>query len=93
MADAPVVNDNIASLLEAVTDAVTAVDPRWPAAVHAGRRSVPWAQFEDRAARLAGFLAGEGSAPATGSGSACTTLPSTWRACSRCSSCGPSRST
>ena len=55
--------DNIASLLEAVADAVTAVDPQSPAAVHAGRRSVTWAQFDDRAARLAGFLAGEGIGP------------------------------
>jgi acyl-CoA synthetase (AMP-forming)/AMP-acid ligase II len=58
-----VVRDNIASLLEAVTDAVTAVDPQWPAAVHAGRRSVTWAQFDDRAARLGHFLAGEGIGP------------------------------
>ena len=56
----PVVRDNIASLLEAVADAVTAVDPQSPAAVHAGRRSVTWAQFDDRAARLAGHLSGRG---------------------------------
>jgi acyl-CoA synthetase (AMP-forming)/AMP-acid ligase II len=59
----PVVRDSIASLLEAVADAVTAADPQWPAAVHAGRRSVTWAQFDDRAARLAGHLAGEGIGP------------------------------
>jgi acyl-CoA synthetase (AMP-forming)/AMP-acid ligase II len=58
-----VVRDSIASLLEAVADAVTAADPQWPAAVHAGRRSVTWAQFDDRAARLAGHLAGEGIGP------------------------------
>jgi fatty-acyl-CoA synthase len=63
MGGARVVRDNIASLLEAVADAVTAVDPRWPAAVHAGRRSVTWSQFDDRAARVAGFLAGEGIGP------------------------------
>jgi 3-oxocholest-4-en-26-oate---CoA ligase len=56
----PVVRDNIASLLEAVADAVTAVDPQSPAAVHAGRRSVTWAQFDDRAARLAGHLSDQG---------------------------------
>ena len=60
MGAAPVVRDNLASLLEAVTDVVTAIDPEWPAVVHAGRRSVTWAQFEDRAARLAGHLAAEG---------------------------------
>ena len=55
--------DNLASLLEAVADAVTAADPESTAAVHAGRRSVTWAQFDDRAARLAGSLAGEGIGP------------------------------
>ena len=59
----PVVRDNIASLLEAVADAVIAVDPRSAAAVHAGRRSVTWAQFDDRAARLAGHLSGQGIGP------------------------------
>ena len=71
----PVVNDNIASLLEAVADAVTAVDPRSPATVHAGRRSVTWAQFDDRAARLAGFLSGQGIGPGTGSASALHNSP------------------
>ena len=85
--------DNIATLLEAVTDAVTAVDPDAPALVHAGRRTVTWAQLDERAARLAGYFAGRGSAPATASASDCTTAPSTSRAWWRCSSCGPSRST
>jgi fatty-acyl-CoA synthase len=56
----PVARDNLASLLEAVADAVTMVAPQRPALVHAGCRSVTWAQFDDRAARLAGFLAAEG---------------------------------
>jgi len=55
-----VVRDNLASLLEAVADAVTAVDPQSRAVAHAGRRSVTWAQFDDRAARLAGHLSGRG---------------------------------
>ena len=63
MGGEPVVRDNLASLLEAVADAVTAVDPQWPAAVHVGRRRVTWAQFDDRAARLAGSLAGQGIGP------------------------------
>lgn len=55
--------ENLASLLEAVADAVTAVDPQALAAVHAGRRSVTWAQFDDRAARLAGHFSERGIGP------------------------------
>jgi fatty-acyl-CoA synthase len=57
------VRENLASLLEAVADAVTEADPQAPAAVHAGHRSVTWAQFDDRAARLAGHLSGQGIGP------------------------------
>src|SRR3954464_11015991 len=51
--------ENIASLLEAVTDALVAVDPGWTALVH-GERSLTWQEFDDRAARLAQHLAGAG---------------------------------
>ena len=63
MTGTAVVRDNLATLLEAVTDAVTAVDPEHAALVHAGRRSVTWARFEDRAARLAGHLSARGIGP------------------------------
>src|SRR3954451_24745091 len=51
--------ENIASLLEAVTDALVAVDPGWTALVH-GERSLTWQEFDDRAARLAQHLARAG---------------------------------
>lgn len=54
--------DNIASLLEAITDAVTAVDPERSALVH-GDRSCTWREFDDRADRLAGHLASAGVGP------------------------------
>ena len=54
-------HENIASLLEAVADAVAAVEPGRTALVH-GERSVTWPQFDDRAARLAGYLAAAGVA-------------------------------
>ena len=54
--------DNIASLLEAITDAQIDIDPQRTALVH-GERSVTWREFDDRAARLAGFLASAGVGP------------------------------
>src|SRR3954452_10080532 len=51
--------ENVASLLEAVTDALVAVDPGWTALVH-GERSLTWQEFDDRAARLAAHLARAG---------------------------------
>src|SRR3954452_11592869 len=51
--------ENIASLLEAVTDALVAVDPGRTALVH-GERSLTWREFDDRAARLAQHLAEAG---------------------------------
>jgi acyl-CoA synthetase (AMP-forming)/AMP-acid ligase II len=57
------VRGNVATLLEAVSDAVTAADPGHAALVHAGNRSVTWARFEERASRLAGHLAREGIGP------------------------------
>jgi fatty-acyl-CoA synthase len=56
------VQENIASLLEAVADAVVAVDPRRTALVH-GDLSRTWAEFDARAARLAGHLADAGVGP------------------------------
>ena len=53
------VRDNIASLLEAVGDAVTALDPQRSALVHGDRRRT-WREFDDRASRLAGYLAAAG---------------------------------
>jgi fatty-acyl-CoA synthase len=53
------VRENIATLLEAVTDAVVAVDPGWTALVH-GERSLTWQEFDERAARLAEHLARAG---------------------------------
>src|SRR3954449_3039600 len=44
--------ENVASLLEAVTDALVAVDPGWTALVH-GERSLTWQEVDDRAARPA----------------------------------------
>src|SRR3954452_1053618 len=52
-------HENVASLLEAVTDALVAVDPGWTALVH-GERSLTWQEFDDRAARLAQHLARAG---------------------------------
>lgn len=54
--------ENIASLLEALTDTVAAVDPGRSALVH-GDRSLTWADFDARAARLAGHLAATGVRP------------------------------
>ncbi|RBY78210.1 acyl-CoA synthetase [Geodermatophilus sp. TF02-6] len=54
--------DNLATLLEAVADALSALDPDRTALVH-GERAVTWAQFDDRAARLAGTLAARGVGP------------------------------
>ncbi|MFW3168681.1 AMP-binding protein [Geodermatophilus sp. CPCC 206100] len=51
--------DNLATLFEAVADAVSAVDPGRTALVH-GDRALTWRQFDDRAARLAGALAARG---------------------------------
>src|SRR3954452_25140944 len=51
--------ENIASLLEAVTDAVVVVDPSRTALVQ-GERRLTWQEFDDRAARLAAHLAGAG---------------------------------
>jgi fatty-acyl-CoA synthase len=56
------VHDNLASLLEAVGDAVTALDPQRSALVHGDRRRT-WREFDDRASRLAGYLAGTGIGP------------------------------
>jgi fatty-acyl-CoA synthase len=53
---------NLATLLEAVADALTAADPSRTALVH-GDRTVTWAEFDDRAARLAGRLAADGVGP------------------------------
>ena len=66
--------ENIASLLEAVADAVTAVEPGRTALVH-GERSVTWPQFDDRAARLAGYLPPPGWPPGTASASPCYNSP------------------
>nr|WP_275585649.1 AMP-binding protein [Geodermatophilus sabuli] len=46
-------------MLEAVADAMTELDPGRTALVH-GDRTLTWAQFDDRAARLAGSLAAAG---------------------------------
>jgi 3-oxocholest-4-en-26-oate---CoA ligase len=54
--------DNLATLLEAVADALSALDPARSVLVH-GDRSVTWARFDDRAARLAGHLAAQGIGP------------------------------
>ncbi|MGY1661830.1 AMP-binding protein [Geodermatophilus sp. SYSU D00705] len=56
------VAENPATLLEAVADALTALDPSRAVLVH-GERAVTWSEFDDRAARLAGFLAGAGVGP------------------------------
>jgi 3-oxocholest-4-en-26-oate---CoA ligase len=53
---------NLATLLEAVADALTDLDPSRTALVH-GDRAVTWAAFDDRAARLAGRLAAHGVGP------------------------------
>jgi 3-oxocholest-4-en-26-oate---CoA ligase len=58
----PRVAENPATLLEAVADALSALDPDRAALVH-GDRAVPWAAFDDHAARLAGFLAAAGVGP------------------------------
>lgn len=54
--------DNLASLLEAITDLMVDVDPQRTALVH-GDRGLTWAEFDDRAARLAGYLAAAGVGP------------------------------
>jgi fatty-acyl-CoA synthase len=54
--------ENVASLLEAITDVLTAVDPERTALVHGDRRRT-WADFDGRAARLAGCLAAAGVRP------------------------------
>ena len=54
--------ENIASLLEAITDLMADADPQRTALVH-GERSVTWEEFDDRAARLAGYLAAAGVGP------------------------------
>jgi fatty-acyl-CoA synthase len=54
--------DNLATLVEAVADALSALEPGRTALVH-GDRSVTWAQLDDRAARLAGHLAAQGIGP------------------------------
>jgi 3-oxocholest-4-en-26-oate---CoA ligase len=59
VADRTPVRDNLASLLEAVGDAVTAIDPRRSALVHGDRRRT-WREFDDHASRLAGHLAAAG---------------------------------
>ena len=51
--------DNLASLLEVVGDAVAALDPQRSALVHGDRR-LTWREFDDRASRLAGYLADHG---------------------------------
>jgi fatty-acyl-CoA synthase len=56
------VQENIASLLEAVTDAVADVDPGRTALVH-GDLHRTWQEFDSRAARLAGYLAAAGVGP------------------------------
>ncbi|SFD96469.1 AMP-binding protein [Blastococcus tunisiensis] len=56
------VRDNIASLLEAVADAVTALDPARSVLVHGDLRRT-WREFDDRASRLAGHLARAGTGP------------------------------
>ncbi len=58
----PRFRDNLATLVEAVADALTALDPSRTALVH-GDRALTWAQFDDRAARLAGSLAAAGVGP------------------------------
>jgi len=56
------VQDNLASLLEAITDTLVALDPQRTALVH-GELGRTWTEFDDRAARLAGFLASAGVGP------------------------------
>lgn len=56
------VRDNLASLLEAVGDAVSALDPGRSALVHGDRRRT-WRELDDRASRLAGHLSGTGIGP------------------------------
>ncbi|MGY1751137.1 AMP-binding protein [Modestobacter sp. SYSU DS0511] len=58
----PAGRDDVASRLEAVADAVSALDPG-RAAVFAGERAVTWAGFDEQAARLAGHLAAAGVGP------------------------------
>jgi 3-oxocholest-4-en-26-oate---CoA ligase len=55
----PRIASDLATLIEAVADAVVGVDPGRTALVH-GDRAVTWAQLDDRAARLAGWLAANG---------------------------------
>jgi fatty-acyl-CoA synthase len=56
------VQDNLASLLEAITDTLVAFEPQRIALVH-GERTRSWAEFDDRSARVAGFLASAGVGP------------------------------
>ncbi|WP_324274208.1 AMP-binding protein [Blastococcus brunescens] len=62
MGDPAPVRDNLASLLEAVGDAVSGLDPQRRALVH-GDRHRTWREFDDRASRLAGYLAEAGTGP------------------------------
>ncbi|MGK5113708.1 AMP-binding protein [Geodermatophilus sp. CPCC 205506] len=54
--------ENLATVLEAVADAVGTLDPDRTVLVH-GDRARTWAQFDERAARLAGALAARGVGP------------------------------
>ncbi|TWH74699.1 AMP-binding protein [Modestobacter roseus] len=54
--------DDVATRLEAVADAISALDPG-RAALVAGERAVTWAEFDQQAARLAGHLAAAGVGP------------------------------
>jgi fatty-acyl-CoA synthase len=56
------VQDNLASLLEAITDTLVALEPQRIALVH-GEGTRSWGEFDDRAARVAGFLASAGVGP------------------------------
>jgi acyl-CoA synthetase (AMP-forming)/AMP-acid ligase II len=57
-----VLNDNLGSLLEAVTDVVADIDPGRVALVQ-GARERSWSDLDARAARLAGHLAQAGVGP------------------------------
>ena len=57
-----VLRGDVATLLEAVGDAISALDPGRAALVQ-GDRSVTWVQLDEQAARLAGHLAAAGVVP------------------------------
>ncbi|SFL44416.1 AMP-binding protein [Geodermatophilus ruber] len=57
--EAPRFRDNLASVIEALSDALSALDPDRAVLLHGDRRRT-WAEFDDRAARLAGFLSDRG---------------------------------